>query len=136
MSTAASIGYGYTIGYSATSGGTYTNLAEVLDVKPGKKTGAKVEVLSNTSANFYPDKIPGVKSEGDWDVKLVYAAGGRAAIDALFMVPQYFKFIRPNGTTTQTFFGFICEIGDEVPLKEAMTVDIKIAVSQNVVFAS
>jgi len=134
--TAAAIGYGYVLSNSSTSGGTFTPIIEILDVKPGKLSGEKVVIQRNDSPTLFGEKIPGWKDAAEWEVKCVYEKGKRAVLDGLFMVPGFWKFVRPDGTSSSAFAGFVSELGDEVPLKEAMTCNFKITVNGPVNFSA
>src|SRR6185437_10649036 len=104
--TKAAIGYGFALTYCATVGGSYTPLAEILDIKPGKLTGEKITIQRNDSPDLFGEKIPGWKDAADWDAKLVYDKTKRALLESLFMVPNFWKFVRPDGTSTTAFAGF------------------------------
>ena len=134
--TLATIGKGYVLAWSATLMGTYAPVIEILELKPGKKAVQKITVQRNDSPDLYGEKIPGWIEEGDWDAKCIYEPGKRTVLDGLVAAPSFFKFTRPNGTTTSAFAGFISELGDEVPIKEYMTTDFKITVDGKVTFTS
>lgn len=137
MSTAATIGYGYALKYS-TDNTTFTALSEILDLKPGSQTREKVEVYSNTSSNEYPDKIPGWKAIGDYEADIVYTGAIRAQLETWAEAGTVlnWKFVRPNGTSTSAFQGFVSEISDAVPLKDKMSIKFKLTVTGAAAFAS
>src|SRR4051812_25608826 len=127
--TAGQIGYGFAISHATTLAGTYTALAEVTDIKPPKVTTENVKIQRNDSPDLFGEKIPGWKDASDCELTLVYAKTQTAAIYALQSTPLFWKFIKPDGTSTGAFYGFISEIGDETPLKDKMTNTVKITVS-------
>jgi hypothetical protein len=129
MGTLAAIGAGFSLSSSTTSGGTYTPIAEIVDLKPGKTTVGKSEIARSDNTQIAVEKIPGWKDVSDWEGKCVYAKTYRAALEALVGVPMYWKFIRPDGTSSQAFQAFMSELGDEVPIKEFMSCDFKLTVS-------
>lgn len=131
--TKAQIGYGTTIGYGAADGtGSVTNLAEIIGVSPGKLAVGKVETdrMDSDSLNNLPieEKIAGWINQDDLGLKLSYDKGGTqyAAIRAMAGIDKRWVITRPDGAVHGPVKGFICEIGDEIPMKEKMTVDIKI----------
>jgi hypothetical protein len=132
--TKAAIGFGYALSSSATSGGTYAPIAEILDLKPGKKVVEKIVIQRNDSPDLFGEKIPGWKDVGDWDVKVVYDKDKRVALEAMVGVPKFWKFVRPDGTSTSAFAAFMSELGDETPLKQEMSCDFKLTVSGDAVF--
>ena len=134
--TLAAIGFGFALSHSTTSGGTYTAIGAITDLKPNKITVAKVEIARNDSPDLFGEVIPGWKNGGEYDATLVYDKTSYAAINALVGTPLYWKFIRPDGVSSSAFQGFISELGDEVPLKQAMQVMLKITVNGGQTFTA
>lgn len=134
--TTGQIGYGFVLSQCATLGGSYVAVAQIEDIKPGKKTVDKIKIERNDSPDLYGEKIPGWKDVGEWDVKVTYDKTQRATLEALLGVVKFWKFIRPDGTSTTAFQAFMTEIGDEVPLKSQMTTDFKLTVSGDAAFTA
>ena len=134
--TQAAIGYGFVLSYSDTSSGTFAPLVEILEIKPPKVTGEKVTVQRNDSPTLFGEKIPGWKDTTDCEAKVVYNKTQSALLYTMHMVPKFWKFIKPDGSSTGAFAGFISEVGDETPLKDKMTNDIKITPSNGYTFTA
>lgn len=132
--TLAQIGYGFILTHATTQAGTYTAIGAIAEIKPTKITVDKVEVKRNDSPDLYGEKIPGWKDGGEYDVKVVYDGAQYVILNGLIGVPTWWKFSRPVAAgqataATTAFFGFISELGDEVPLKEYQSTEFKITLS-------
>ncbi len=129
--TVAEIGYGFALEYSATGAGEYTQIAEILDIKVPTVTTDKVVIQRNDSPDLYGEKIPGWKEASDLEATVVYNHQQAVTLYGYFEAQTllYWRFRKPDDTHTGTFRGFVCEMGDENPLKDKMMNVIKIAVS-------
>jgi hypothetical protein len=141
-STKAFLGLGITLGYCTTSGGTYTNFAEILKVSGPKVSARRVKATNaqSTAEEF----IGGVLNSGDVDFDANMTDTDYSAImgdptaspsTCLVGLTQFFKITLPNkpsGGTSGTiiaFKGFIEEISPEVQVEDKSTHKIKICVT-------
>jgi hypothetical protein len=104
--TGAIIGKGTTFGSSATSGGTYTNFAEILKVGFPKPTTKDIEATNMDS--LMEEFIQGLPSAGEVDVEQNYNKADLIALYAMVGVKKFFKITLPDAAVF-TFGGFVKE---------------------------
>lgn len=142
MSTKAKIGYGISLGYCVSSGGSFTPIAEILDITPPTLTFEETKIQRSDASVPITEKIPGWGENSDPEVTATYITATKTALYALAGVPYFFKITWPlTGTQssagdTVSFAGFISSFGDETPIKDAMKCKIKFAVSGPATFAA
>lgn len=140
------IGAGTSLSYSTDNGGTYTPLAKIIGFTPAKLSVAKVPIDSfdNPTFNGLPveDQIPGWITPGTYGVKLHYLKTQFGVIRGLVGVQgssgttTKFKIIKSDGSG-YVFAGYIAELGEEIPMKEAMSCDAMLQITGGVaVFSS
>jgi hypothetical protein len=140
MSTVSTIGYGIKLAHSTTSGGTYTAIAELLDLTPPPENVDEVKVYRSDNTAAVVERIPGWTEVGDCSMKITYNPSQRSTLQSLRGVPGFWKVTYPlvTGQTasgdTELFAGFIKELGAETPLKDSMTCQIKIAVNGDITY--
>jgi hypothetical protein len=123
------------LGFSAVPATTYTPLSFLIGVTPPKSTITKVDA-SRFDSDVTPaglpitDNIPGWFDPGEWSFKLQYDKAGTqvATVKAMQGVQHTWQVTYPD-TKTRTFVGWIADFGEEVPMKEGMTLDVKIVIN-------
>lgn len=128
--TAARIGKGtaFSIAAAGTSP-TFTALAEVTDAKLPKVTASPVEIYRYDSPTLYAELIPSWLKGGDLELTLVYNKDNSTALRGYLNAACQCKVTYPDGTNGFTYQGVMTEMGEEVPLKDAMTSSFKFQVS-------
>jgi hypothetical protein len=140
--TQSKIGFGITLSHSTTSGGSYTAIAEILELTPPAPSVDEVKVYRSDNTAAVVEKIPGWTEVGDCDMTITYTPANRAALEGYLGVPAFWKITYPTcGTQTvqgdiDAFGGFLKEIGKETPLKDAMKCKAKIAINGGVTYTA
>ena len=134
--TGTTIGFGIGIGFSATSGGGPTPIAEILELDPPESSFEEVKTYrSDNPAGAVVEKTPGWREDSNAKYRITYKPTQRAALEAINGQPQYWTITYPKcpGQTvvgdSEKFYGFISKLGKQTPLKEAMTCSIEISIS-------
>jgi hypothetical protein len=132
--TVSKIAYGISLSYSATLGGSYTALAELLDITPPEETVENAKVYRSDNTAAVVEKIAGWTDIGDAEATITYQPGARASIAAMRGLFKFWKVVYPlvgsqAASDVDSFYGFISHIGKETPLKDAMKCKIKITIS-------
>jgi hypothetical protein len=136
----AQIGYGVQFFYgdatTATSVTATTEITKLQDFVPATEKGAKVVVKYHNAPGDRAVMIPGPLVEND-DAKatFVYASAEYIVLKGLINTPKSFK-IKYSDFSTDTFQGFIYEVGKPTPLESEMQVEVTLAVSGEIVFAT
>jgi hypothetical protein len=127
--TAAVIGKGTTVGFFVGSGTpTFVTLAELLDIKMPKNTASPIKINRYDSPSFFEELIAGWADGGQLELTLTYVKANAAALYLMFNVAGQMQVTKPD-TSSWTFQGIMTEFGDELPLKDKMTVTCKFSVS-------
>lgn len=126
------IGFGSALKYSTDGGSTWTTVAKVSAFTPNKVSVAKVAIdaMDNATFNGLPveDAIAGWVSPGTYGSTMYYQSAGYSAIHALVGITYKFKVIKSDGSG-YVFGGYIAELGEQIPLKEAMMMDFTIQIN-------
>jgi hypothetical protein len=123
--TVATIGFGMTLGYCATSNGSYTTLVDLIEIKPaGLKVGV-ADATHHASPNAAMESAPGLIDFEPLDFKISWTKTAQPAMTALLRLSRYWKVTYPDGST-DVFPGFIIEIAAATPIKERMETHVKI----------
>lgn len=118
-----------TIGYADTSNGTYTPIADIIDLPGGPEVSVdSVDTTVSDSASEAREKVPGWKSVADMTLKIRFAKAAQATLFALVGTAKYFKITYSEGSTW-IFYGFINKYGNSTDMAGIITADIGIAVS-------
>jgi hypothetical protein len=142
MATLSAIGFGITLGHSTTIGGTYINVAEILDITPATGQVDEVKIYRSDNTTATVEKIPGWIENSDAELTITYTPSNRSTLDVLQGTPLFWKITYPKvgsqATTgdTEAFHGFIKSFGKETPLKDAMKMKIKFAVDGAITFTA
>lgn len=127
------IGAGTTLTHCATSGGSYVAIAKITAHKPPTVKVEKVEVdafdntLDSTSGLPVSDNIPGWMDPGEHDFSFFFDKTQFSTLKALVGInPHFFKITFPDGSGYGPFQGWISEMTNVVPMKQAMTADVKV----------
>lgn len=114
--------------------GNYTVLCRLQKITPHKTTVGKVDVSGFDAAtiNGVPveDQIPGWVSPGEYEVTFFYQAGGTqySTLQGLLALPLFWIVQKPDGKG-HGFQAYLSELGDEIPLKEGITVTCKMQIN-------
>ena len=137
----AQIGYGvqFFYGASATAVSSVTATTEITglqDFVPSTEKGTKVVIKYHNAPGDRAEMIPGPLTEND-DAKatFVYSAENFTSLKGMINLPKSFK-IKYSDFSTDTFQGFIYEVGKPTPLESEMQVEVTLAVSGEIVFAT
>jgi hypothetical protein len=128
--TAAVHSYGSTLGYSATSGGSYTNVAEVVEVDGPSLQVSEVDVTSLASPSAHKEFLPGLVDPGDIKLKLNLLTSQFSTVwgFAAGRTFKYWKITLSNGDTAVAY-GFIKELHPSAPDNKQLMADMTIKVS-------
>lgn len=132
------IGFGTVFSYSADDV-TYTDLAELVDVKPPETTVGAAKFTHNGSPNAHHEYKPGLAEGGEPTFKLWFAKAGYATLKGFLRTTKYWKITYPDLATTAStdkFQGFISKIGKECPMEEGISVEVSIKISGPVTFTA
>ena len=135
VATKAIIGHKTSIAYGAVPSVGYTLLAEIIGFTPPKTTVAMVDASrfdSDVTANGNPieDQITGWLKPGEYSFKAHYDKNGTQAttIRGLLGAQHSWQMTYPDAKT-RSFIGVLTEYGEEVPLKDKMTLDFKVTIN-------
>ena len=108
---------------------TWTTVAEVVSVKPPKRSAPKIDVTDLESEA--KESLPGLPEVGDAEATIKYTEAGATTLDGLFNVPKAWRVLYPDGSG-RMWNGWIMEDGEEeVQNGEIITAGIKIAATGN-----
>lgn len=132
--TAAIVGAGTILSNSSTSGGSYTALVEVTDVKIPESMVAKVEATRYDSPNNAKEfvLIP-YREHSDIEVELNFTKAAVTTIYALELVESWWKVTLPDGSLWN-FPGFIGKLGGETPNQGKVSLKASITVTGAVTY--
>jgi hypothetical protein len=138
---AAKIGAASIFSISTDNGSTYNPVGAIIGFTPPKLTVAKVDKSAFDSPTFnslpVEQTMAGWVNQGTFGFKLYYGKTAYAALRALVGVEgtgatsTKFKLQKSDGAG-YVLTGFIAELGEEIPMKEAMTCDVMIQLTGNV----
>lgn len=121
----AQIGFGMTLGYCDTQNGSYTTLVDLIEIKPhGFKVG-KAEATHHSSPNVAEEYLPSTIDYNELECQVSWVKTAYLSFINILRQVKYWRVTYPDGST-DTFQGFITEVGPATPLKERMTCTLKI----------
>lgn len=124
MPTGAMIGHTTTFEIESATPGTYTPVAEVLDVTPPGLSRDAVDATNSGSTDGWREYVAGLKDGGEVSFELNFIPGGTAetAIFAEFAkdVTTNYRITFPNADTW-IFAGFITGFEPSAPQDDRMT---------------
>lgn len=122
----AIVGPGTTLTVADTSGGTYTAIAEVIDIKKGLMVD-KTKVSHLTSPSYRHEYIPaGLTDPGEVSFTANFTKAQYATIYGYFRTTKYWKITTPDNSVW-AFAGFWSKLDVTVPDNDRVTVDVTIA---------
>jgi len=120
MST-GTVGYGSTLSWSTTIGGSYTPVAQTRDLSSPEATIGKINLTNNDSPNNTKEYKPGMIDPGESDFKVVYKKDQYAVLYAKFGdgIIYYWKEVFPDGSNI-IWPGYLskCKVTGETEDKE------------------
>ena len=122
-------GYGTTFSYCATQGGSYTALAEVVDLTPPEHEAEDVKTTHMTTAGKVHTYQAGLIEPGETEVVIHFDKTIEATLrGTLFGADYYFKITFADGSVL-AFAGYLKKIGEETPLDDIVVVNLTFKVS-------
>lgn len=112
--TSGIIGKGTTLGYSATSGGSYTSILELTEVDPPDPSLMKVDFTNSQSTNV--ENQPGFSDPGESGFGGNFIKTEYAALDALRGTAKYWK-ITLRDSSTIVWAGWLDKCAPTVDIK-------------------
>ena len=131
LPTVGQIGKGTMVSYADVGNTTWTDLAEVVDIKAPRQTADPIEVYRYDSPSLYAELIAGWKKGGEGEITVVYGETQSAAVNALVNLPKQFKITKPGGTHSLIYQGMVIDFGEEYPLKDKMVFSFKFRVTSD-----
>ena len=128
MYTSPQIGNGTILSYSNTSGGTFSPVAYMTDIKPRKRVMTPVDIERYDNATATIERIPSWINPGEIEATIYYLSAEAATIAALFGQLLFWKVTLTDGFAI-TSAGIMVEEGLATPKKTEMTQEIKISLS-------
>jgi len=133
-------GFGATLGYSDTSSGTYTTVAQITKIGGPKYKADVIDVTSLDSPSRFREKVAGLSDGGDMtlDINFDDLVAGHASLLALLGTVKYWKITFPVHTTGSTaiFQGFLTAAGLDIPHDNKMTMTVTVTITSVVTFAA
>lgn len=119
------IGFGSALSFCNTFGGTYTNIATITKFTPNKTTVSDVEIdafdgPTNAAGLPMTDSLPGWVTRGEYAVDFYFDKTQYNTLYGNIGAQLFYKVIKSDGSG-YVFGGYLKELGEEIPLKEAMT---------------
>ncbi|MBV8781387.1 MAG: hypothetical protein JO353_08320 [Phycisphaerae bacterium] len=126
--TGAIIGAGSSLAYSATSGGSYSALSELIKIGFPKSSVAKIKATNMQSLNLTSEYIAGFKDTAELSFEANYLKADMTTYQTQLRVQQWWKITLPDGSTF-TFPGFLAEIDGDTEAEAKITVKGKLQVT-------
>lgn len=120
---------------TAAASTTWTSIAQVLDIKPGKVEAKDIDTTVIDSPNQAETSVPGFASGGEATVKIQFAKAQQTTLFGLFRTPKGFRIMFNDASTqggtgsTLAFDGYIKGIQNEIDSKNLVTCDLTVKVS-------
>ena len=118
-------GFGTKIAYETTTPGTFTDIANVTNIKPFGLKADIVDVSSHDSPSNYREKIPGAIDAGQCQIDYNYDPAAATHIwmqtECAAAALHKFKVTWPGGSKTTTFDAYIVSVGPESPYDGKMS---------------
>lgn len=126
--SAATSGFGVTLGYADTSGGSYTQIGEITALDGWGWTVDSIETTHTGSPGAHREKIPGLGNGKEISVTVNYVETEMTALELIRQVKKFFKITAP-GSSTFICEGFITDLSASFPIDDRMTVTLSITLS-------
>jgi len=130
------IGFGSKISVDPLGGSTFTDIAYVRSIKRDDATSHVSDTTCLDNSTRYETKLGGTVNPGGVTLELAFDPDGAthktlALLLSTQAVASWKITYSDATTTTETFSGFVQSLGQEVPLRELVTRNIKIEVTGN-----
>lgn len=122
----AIIGFGAEVEWADTLGGSYVELAELLDLPLPETTVTAVEATHMKSPNSTMEKIPGLSEEGEFTFSMNFNKTQYNTVFGLTGQEKYFKINSPSGDTWGPFKGFVSGRAGDMPINDRIVAEITI----------
>lgn len=133
--TAGIIGAGVTLGYSATSGGSYTSVAEILEITPPNPTAEKIDFSHAESPGLVKEYKAGFIEAGECALTINFNKTQYNTLDGLRGTAKYWK-ITLSDLSTIIFPGFIMSLTPPIDVKGKVTAKVSICATGSNTFAA
>lgn len=137
------IGYGKKIAYSATEGGSYTEVDGTVEVNLPERELGTAEATNDDSPDFHKDYLPGLYEPGTVSFTYRYGKTLFAAVETVFQLAnvaatrasatKFWKVTLPEGSTA-TFKGFLVKHDLPMEIEDVITVEAEIQVIGKITF--
>ena len=102
-------------------GTTWTNVSNVVDIKFGATKIGKVDKTNNSNTDLVRRYKAGFREPGEHEIKVQWSEAFEAWLNTNQGVDMQFKLQYPDGTSsttgsTDTFAGFVSEVGKEIEI--------------------
>lgn len=127
---------------TAATSTTWTSIAQVLDIKPGKIEAKDVDVTVIDSPNQAEQFAPGWANGGEGTIKVQFAKAQQTTLFGLFRTLRGFRVMFNDASTqngqgsTLAFDGYIKGIANEIDSKNLVTCELTVKVSGLPVFTA
>ena len=120
------VGFGTKLYFAATSTGSFTQLASIRSISHSGGGAADVDVTPLDSTSNFKDFERGPVDGGSFSLDLIHdsTAADRKQLMSLYKngTTRVFKIVFPTTTVTpQMFRGYVNDVGQEIPLDDAIT---------------
>jgi len=126
--SAATSGFGVTLGYADTSGGSYTSIGEIISLSGWGWNVDSIETTHTGSTGAHREKLPGLGSGSDISVSLNYIESETTGLELLRQVKKFWKITAP-GSSTFICEGFISSFSVAFPIDDRMTTELTITLT-------
>jgi hypothetical protein len=126
--TTATIGYGATVSYSDTENGSYTPIAEILDLALPELTQDSVDATHMESPDNYMEKIPALKDPGEYTFSFNFNNDQYETVFGMVGTAKWWMIQSPGGDAW-IFPGFISGLGGEMPVNDRIVAEVTLTVS-------
>jgi hypothetical protein len=118
MST-ATVGYGSQLLYSTTEEGSYSAIAQTVDLAGPEPEIGEVNITNNDSANATKEYLPGMIEPGEMEFEVIYKKDACNTLYTMFSgrTVYWFKLAYPDGSYW-IFPGFLNSFGTEAPTED------------------
>jgi hypothetical protein len=138
MASDATVGYGSVLSTSATQGGTYTDIAQTVDLTGPEPEVGEINITNNDSPDNTKEYLPGMIEPGEMSFEVIYSSAQAEDLYTMFGdgLVHWFKETYPDGGSW-TFPGFLNAFGSEAPTEdEAIRNTVGIKLTGKPVFAA
>lgn len=135
MESIAQIGFGMILSYSDTSGGSYTPLVDLIEIKPAGWKVPGFDATHHTSPDTAEEQRPALVQYQELECQVSWSKTQYPSFGSLKRLVKYWKVTYPDGSF-EIFPGWISDLTPATPLKDRMTTSLKIMPTGKSVFTA